>query len=199
MPIEITTPADNRGHSFLSETVKNADSEKVLAVYDKALESSLNALAIGVFKALGSRDYGRIDMRLDRQGQPSFIEAIFPALPSCCLRSPSTSSAMRSATSSIRPRRVTTDGRVHPGPLSSGRADPDRRHPCCLLPSLRHPRRSGADDGGTRLHQRADDRQHPRAAPPRRSVLPSIFPLSRQPAARRPRPLLPAENRSQRR
>jgi len=75
MPIEISIPADKKGNSFLSQAVKAADSEKVLAVDDPKLKSAINALAIGVFKALGARDYGRIDMRLDSQGNPSFIEA----------------------------------------------------------------------------------------------------------------------------
>ncbi len=81
MPIEITTPTDKRGHSFLSEAVKDADTEKVLAVHDNELKNSLNDLAIGVFKALDARDYGRIDMRLDNHGKPSFIEAnLMPGL-----------------------------------------------------------------------------------------------------------------------
>lgn len=81
MPIEITTSADKRGHSFLSEAVKDADTEKVLEIYDYKLKNMLNTLATGVFKALGSRDYGRIDMRLDSQGQPNFIEAnLMPGL-----------------------------------------------------------------------------------------------------------------------
>jgi D-alanine-D-alanine ligase len=81
MPVEITTPADAQGHSFLSEAVKEADSEQVLAVNDAELKEALNVLAIGVFKALGSRDYGRIDMRLDSLGAPSFIEAnLMPGL-----------------------------------------------------------------------------------------------------------------------
>ncbi len=81
MPIEISTPADAKGNSFLSEAVKGADSEKVLAVRNPILKQKLNALAIGVFAALGSRDYGRIDMRLDGSGIPSFIEAnLMPGL-----------------------------------------------------------------------------------------------------------------------
>lgn len=81
MPIEIVAPADHKGHSFLSEAVKEADVEKVIGVHDTGLRSKLNALAIGVFQALGSRDYGRIDMRLDAQGEPSFIEAnLMPGL-----------------------------------------------------------------------------------------------------------------------
>jgi D-alanine-D-alanine ligase len=81
MPIELTTPADKNGHSILSQSVKNADSETVLPVHDTKLQRSLSALAIGVFEALGARDYGRIDMRLDRHGKPSFIEAnLMPGL-----------------------------------------------------------------------------------------------------------------------
>jgi len=81
MPIEITAPADTKGNSFLSEAVKDADSERVLAVNDDVLKAKLNDLATGVFEALGSRDYGRIDMRLDGLGTPSFIEAnLMPGL-----------------------------------------------------------------------------------------------------------------------
>ncbi len=81
MPIEITSPADTKGNTFLSEAVKDADSERVLAVDDTLLKDKLNALAVGVFEALGSRDYGRIDMRLDAFGAPSFIEAnLMPGL-----------------------------------------------------------------------------------------------------------------------
>jgi D-alanine-D-alanine ligase len=81
MPIEITSPVDAKGNRFLSEAVKEADSETVLAVADQALKDALNSLAIGVFKALGSRDYGRIDMRLSADGTPHFIEAnLMPGL-----------------------------------------------------------------------------------------------------------------------
>jgi D-alanine-D-alanine ligase len=81
MPIEITSPVDTKGNSFLSEAVKQADSEEVVAVTGAELKQKLNALAIGVFSALGSRDYGRIDMRLDTSGNPHFIEAnLMPGL-----------------------------------------------------------------------------------------------------------------------
>lgn len=81
MPIEITAPTDVKGNSFLSEAIKNADSEKILAINNPQLKKAINALAVGVFKALGSRDYGRIDMRLDALGIPSFIEAnLMPGL-----------------------------------------------------------------------------------------------------------------------
>ena len=38
-------------------------------------------MAINVFKALGARDYGRIDIRLNAHGTPNFIEAnLMPGL-----------------------------------------------------------------------------------------------------------------------
>lgn len=81
MPIEITAPVDNNGNSFLSKAVKDADTEKVLEIHDEKLKNDLSILAIGVFTALESRDYGRIDIRLDRNGLPSFIEAnLMPGL-----------------------------------------------------------------------------------------------------------------------
>ena len=83
MPIEIVTQPDSNGNSFLSEAVKQADSEKVMAVEDQFLREAINELAIGVFEALGARDYGRIDMRLDSFGRPNFIEAnLMPGLSS---------------------------------------------------------------------------------------------------------------------
>lgn len=81
MPVEISSPPDAQGNRFLSEAVKEADIEEVSPVYDAQLRDKLNALAIGVFEALGSRDYGRIDLRLNAAGEPSFIEAnLMPGL-----------------------------------------------------------------------------------------------------------------------
>jgi len=81
MPIEITSPTDKNGNNFLSESVKESDSEKVMPVTDAKLKKELNDLAVSVFKALGSRDYGRIDLRLNTSGAPSFIEAnLMPGL-----------------------------------------------------------------------------------------------------------------------
>lgn len=81
MPIEIKIPINEHGDMFLSEEIKQADTEQVVSVDDVKLKAGLNKLAIGVFEALGSRDYGRIDMRIDASGNPSFIEAnLMPGL-----------------------------------------------------------------------------------------------------------------------
>jgi D-alanine-D-alanine ligase len=81
MPIEITAPADTQGNMFLSAAVKEADLEKVIVLDDPLLKGTVGAFAIDAFEALSSRDFGRIDMRLDANGVPSFIEAnLMPGL-----------------------------------------------------------------------------------------------------------------------
>jgi D-alanine-D-alanine ligase len=93
MPIELIAPPDSRGARFLSAAVKSADTEYHLEVTDRLIKARITALAINVFHALGARDYGRIDIRLDRQGAPHFLEAnLLPSLingygnfPKACL------------------------------------------------------------------------------------------------------------------
>lgn len=81
MPIELVAPPDKSGARYLSGHVKSADAEYNLAVTDKELRTKINALAVGAFHALGARDYGRIDIRLDAHGTPHFLEAnLLPSL-----------------------------------------------------------------------------------------------------------------------
>jgi D-alanine-D-alanine ligase len=83
MPIEITAPPDEKGNRFLSETVKTEDTEIVTAVHDPVLKAKLCELGTAIFESLGASDYGRIDLRLDRFDNPSFIEAnLMPGLSS---------------------------------------------------------------------------------------------------------------------
>lgn len=66
---------------MLSQAVKSADREQAVAVLDKAIYSKVTALALAVFTALGARDYGRIDIRMDEHGTPHFLEAnLIPSL-----------------------------------------------------------------------------------------------------------------------
>jgi D-alanine-D-alanine ligase len=84
MPIELIAPPDNRGARLLSAEVKTADSERGIAVTDEVIRSEVCELAINVFHALGARDYGRIDIRLDQHGTPHFLEAnLMPSLQQC--------------------------------------------------------------------------------------------------------------------
>lgn len=81
MPIELIAKADSKGISMLSEQVKKYDTEVRVKVADKDLATNITAIALNIFKALGARDYGRIDIRLDQTGQPNFLEAnLIPSL-----------------------------------------------------------------------------------------------------------------------
>lgn len=75
MPIELVAPVGSRGVRMLSENVKSADAESALEVVDVQLKHQLADLGLSVFHALGARDYGRIDIRLDSTGTPHFLEA----------------------------------------------------------------------------------------------------------------------------
>jgi D-alanine-D-alanine ligase len=93
MPIERIAPPDEHGARFLSAQVKSADAGSSLAVTDKIIKAKVMALALKVFHALEARDYGRIDIRLDKADEPHFLEAnLIPGLisgygnfPKACL------------------------------------------------------------------------------------------------------------------
>ena len=81
MPIELVAPVDKNGIRILSNKVKTSNAEQVFEVINEDISSIVNALAINVFLALGGRDYGRIDIRLDEDGVPNFLEAnLIPSL-----------------------------------------------------------------------------------------------------------------------
>lgn len=81
MPLEIEAPANSAGQRILSSAVKTADTETVSAVTDKIIADKLMTLSKKAFAALGARDYGRIDMRMDSAGTPYFLEAnLIPSL-----------------------------------------------------------------------------------------------------------------------
>ena len=81
MPIELVAPLDKRGLRLLSGKVKASNSEDAIMVTDRTIRSKVMALAMQVFETLGARDYGRIDIRLDKTGTPHFLEAnLLPSL-----------------------------------------------------------------------------------------------------------------------
>ena len=93
LPIELVAPLDDRGARMLSRRVKSGDMETALAVADRLIRHKVTELAVAAFQALGGRDYGRIDIRLDKNGEPNFLEAnLIPSLikgygsfPKACL------------------------------------------------------------------------------------------------------------------
>lgn len=81
MPIELVAAANDKGERFLGSEAKSSNEEVVLPLTDTLLRTKITDLAKGVFVALGARDYGRIDMRLDVNGEPHFLEAnLIPSL-----------------------------------------------------------------------------------------------------------------------
>ncbi len=81
MPIELIAEPDKRGKSMLSRAVKTSNSEVVAEVTDSHIRHQISSLALDVFRTIGGRDYGRIDIRLDATGTPQFLEAnLLPCL-----------------------------------------------------------------------------------------------------------------------
>ncbi|HSX37134.1 MAG TPA: hypothetical protein VLG13_03420 [Patescibacteria group bacterium] len=81
MPLELVAEPDNNGRRFLGKEVKSSNTERIIEVTDESLKSQITTLALDVFCALGARDYGRIDIRLDEHGTPHFLEAnLIPCL-----------------------------------------------------------------------------------------------------------------------
>ncbi len=81
MPIELIAEPDENGVSILSRKVKASNNEIVLRVNNPEVYDAVTTLAVDVFKTLGARDYGRIDIRMDENGVPHFLEAnLIPSL-----------------------------------------------------------------------------------------------------------------------
>lgn len=81
MPIEIAAPDGQGEDAVLSQDVKTANNEIILAVTDPIMYSRVTELALTAFHAIGGRDYGRIDIKLDGAGVPHFLEAnLIPSL-----------------------------------------------------------------------------------------------------------------------
>ena len=73
-PIEIVVPVNLRGDRMLGQTEK-ADNCEALYRVPEPIFSEISTFAEKVFRALGARDFARIDIRLDSLGTPNFLEA----------------------------------------------------------------------------------------------------------------------------
>lgn len=81
MPIELSAPLNKAGKPLLSQEVKIANEEVVIPVTDVNTYKCITSAALRAFNAIGGRDYGRIDIRMDAAGVPHFLEAnLIPSL-----------------------------------------------------------------------------------------------------------------------
>lgn len=81
MPIEVIVMPDKQGNRIRGGKVKVDDLESVIGVDDSKIKSEVCNLAAEAFRALGARDYGRVDIRLNAKNVPQFLEAnLIPSL-----------------------------------------------------------------------------------------------------------------------
>ena len=81
LPVEIIIKKNINGHSILDFDVKKNDEEKVIAVKDMKIFNKISKLAKDSFKAIGGKSLGRIDIKMNDQGTPYFMEAnLMPGL-----------------------------------------------------------------------------------------------------------------------
>ena len=84
MPVEIIVKPNLHGDRILGAKAKAENRETLHAVHG-ALRSQIAEFALRAFVALGARDFGRIDIRLDAQGIPHFLEAnLVPGMKKDC-------------------------------------------------------------------------------------------------------------------
>lgn len=81
MPVELIAIKNINNERILGKTAKDGNQEIVKVIDDQLSHKAVTDLAIKVFTALGARDYGRIDIRMDVEGKPHFMEAnLIPGL-----------------------------------------------------------------------------------------------------------------------
>jgi len=78
-PVQISLKGDtDLGDEFYTHTRAQLDSSEIQYICPSkaptALLNRIEALALDSYKALGCRDLGRIDIRVDRKGMPYFLE-----------------------------------------------------------------------------------------------------------------------------
>ncbi len=74
MPVEIIAPMNEKGDRVLGCAAKRQNHELLRTITEPTL-SAVSELAGSVFTALGVKSFGRIDIKLDTEGKPNFLEA----------------------------------------------------------------------------------------------------------------------------
>jgi len=81
LPAEIIAQKDKNGDRILGFDDKVNDKEVVLKISDENVKKEVSQLAAKCFQALGAKGFGRIDIKIDDQGNPHFLEAnLIPGL-----------------------------------------------------------------------------------------------------------------------
>jgi len=81
MPIEIVVNENENGQRILDFTTKKNDEETVCKVTNRKIHRQLSDLAKATFTALGGKSFGRIDIKMNGNNTPHFIEAnLMPGL-----------------------------------------------------------------------------------------------------------------------
>jgi len=75
MPVEIILSDENSDNNFLGYKIKEKKIQTLIAIEDEDIYKSINSIAKNSFIALGARDYGRIDIKMDDNECPYFLEA----------------------------------------------------------------------------------------------------------------------------
>jgi len=81
MPIEILPGKNKNGDRILDFDTKKNEAEQVLKVKNPEIHKLTSELATKVFKSLKATSHARIDIKMDEQGVPYFLEAnLIPSL-----------------------------------------------------------------------------------------------------------------------
>jgi D-alanine-D-alanine ligase len=73
--VEVIPPTSTNGLRILGAQAKIDDSETLIKIADENLNACVVALATNAFNELGIRDFGRIDIKTNEQGECFFMEA----------------------------------------------------------------------------------------------------------------------------
>lgn len=81
MPIEIIAAPNQNGDRILDYDIKKQDAETVEPVTDMVIHARLGDLAKAAFRALDGKSLGRIDIKMNQDNVPHFVEAnLMPGL-----------------------------------------------------------------------------------------------------------------------
>jgi len=75
MPLELIAIQNDAGDRILGEQEKDEDNEKTIPIKDDKIYKDISTLAKQAFLSLGAKDFGRIDIRMDAENIPYFLEA----------------------------------------------------------------------------------------------------------------------------